>query len=330
MINAPHGFRIVGSCRSERRSVEWRAAFSAYAACDEKAKFHNEAYLSGFTFDDTFRTHLKDTGSVKGYTGSCGAVFLWWDIDREGDLEAARNDAVKLTLEICTRYTVVEDDMLAFFSGSKGFHLGLPVSLWEPPPSKNFHKITKRFCSTIADEAGVVIDVGIYDAVRAFRAPNSRHPKTGLHKRRLSVDELTHLSVDEIIEMAKTPEPFEVPTPPSGRCNPQLADDWKAATEYVRNEAEAQLHRHANPADFKALNRLTTEFIRDGANVGERQLRLFSAAANLGEFSCPPVLAHALLTESARDSGLPPNEVRRTIEGGLETGLAKIKKEGDT
>ena len=32
-----------------------------------------------------------------------------------------------------------------------------------------------------AELAAVTIDAGIYDRVRAFRAPNSRHPKTGLH-----------------------------------------------------------------------------------------------------------------------------------------------------
>jgi hypothetical protein len=44
---------------------------------------------------------------------------------------------------------------------------------------------------------------------------------------------------------------------------------------------------------------------------------LFSAAANLAEFGCPPALAHALLTETALDSGLPPNDVRRQIDCGL-------------
>jgi hypothetical protein len=33
---------------------------------------------------------------------------------------------------------------------------------------------------------------------------------------------------------------------------------------------------------------------------------------------CPPPLAHALLTEAALDSGLPPSEVRRQIDCGLE------------
>jgi hypothetical protein len=65
------------------------------------------------------------------------------------------------------------------------------------------------------------------------------------------------------------------------------------------------------------LNRSTLAFIRDGAAEGDRHRRLFSAAANLAEFGCPPDLAAELLTEAALDSGLSPAEVRRQIECGL-------------
>jgi len=59
------------------------------------------------------------------------------------------------------------------------------------------------------------------------------------------------------------------------------------------------------------------EFIRNGAEEGDRHRLLFSAASNLAEFGCPPALAHALLTEAALDSGLPPKEVYRQIGCGL-------------
>ncbi|MCC6238752.1 MAG: DNA primase [Phycisphaerales bacterium] len=315
------GYRIVGPCSGERRLIDWWAAFNAYAACDERARCDAEAYLSSFTFDVAFRDYLTRTSSTKGYAGECGAPFLWWDIDRDGSPDAARTDAAKLALAISDRFAVAEDDLLAFYSGSKGFHLGLPVSLWEPPPSADFHRIARRFCEVVADAAGVVIDTGIYDAVRALRAPNSRHPKTGLHKRRLPVEALMHLDAAAIMDLAKTPEPFDVPTPPaSGRCDWNIAADWSAATEHVRNEAEAKVSRRAAAKSTAApmLNRLTLAFIRDGADTGDRHRLLYSAARNLGELGCPLSLAVALLTESALDSGLPPADVRRQIECGLK------------
>jgi len=326
------GYRIVGPCSGERRLIDWWAAFNAYAACDARARCDTEAYLSAFTFGAAFRDYLTATGSTKGYAGECDAAFLWWDIDRDGNPDAARMDAARLALAIRDRFGVDEDDLLVFYSGSKGFHLGLPVSLWEPPPSADFHRTARRFCETVAEAAGVVIDTGIYDAVRAFRAPNSRHPKTGLHKRRLPVDALMYLDAAAIMNLAKTPEPFDVPTPSaSGRCNGNIAADWNAATEHVRNQAEAKSQRRAAMAEGTAaptLNRLTLAFIRDGADIGDRHRLLYSAARNLGEFECPPALAHALLTESALDSGLPPADVRRQIECGLKDAVPALLAKG--
>jgi hypothetical protein len=98
----------------------------------------------------------------------------------------------------------------------------------------------------------------------------------------------------------------------------RAAADWQAAMTAVRQQSEAKIQRCAAVANgMPMLNRQTLEFIRDGADIGDRHRLLFSAAANLAEFGCPPDLAHALLTEVALDSGLPPSDVRRQIECGL-------------
>jgi hypothetical protein len=59
------------------------------------------------------------------------------------------------------------------------------------------------------------------------------------------------------------------------------------------------------------------DFIRGDAPTENRAVALFSAAANLAEHGCPPGLALALLEEVSLDAGLPPTEVRRQIECGL-------------
>ncbi len=96
------------------------------------------------------------------------------------------------------------------------------------------------------------------------------------------------------------------------------AADWQAALQAVERETEGKAQRRAAVADgTPRLNRATLDFIRDAADQGDRHRLLFSAAANLAEFGCPPALAHALLTEAALDSGLTPSDVRRQIECGL-------------
>ncbi len=318
------GFRILGAVTSERRLVDWRAAFAGYAACDERARSESESYLSAFTFGDEFRAHLTATGTTRGYRGPCGAAFVWFDIDRDAELDAARIDTARLAACILERFALDAEDVLAFFSGSKGFHLGIPTTLWTPPPSIDFHRIARRFAETIATAAGVTIDTGVYDSVRAFRAPNSRHPKTGLHKRRVPIDALMHRDAATIAGWAKHPEAFDVPTPGAGRCDWNIAADWNEAADAVRREAEATAARRDAVAsgDIAAtLNRQTLAFIRDGATAGDRHRLLYSAARNLGEFGCSPALATALLTEAALDSGLSPSDVRRQIDCGLKDAI---------
>jgi hypothetical protein len=242
---------------------------------------------------------------------------LWWDIDRENELDRALNDTRRLALALDERFGAGED-LLAFYSGSKGFHVGLPTWLWQPAPSAVFNRVARRFAEMIAGRIGVAIDGGVYDQVRPFRAPNSRHQKTGRHKRRLSLDELLGLSTGGILRLAERPEPFELPAP-TRQCE-RARSDWLDAVQLVQQEADAKAQRRAAGNGAPRLNRATLDFIREGANTGNRHRLLFSAAANLAEFGCPPALAHALLSESALDSGLPPKEVKRQIECGLAAG----------
>jgi hypothetical protein len=85
----PHGFRVAGHRAGRRRLIDWRAAFAAYAACDPAAQPEREAYLSHFVFGADFAAYLERNGSEAGFNGPCGADWLFWDIDRPGDLGRA-------------------------------------------------------------------------------------------------------------------------------------------------------------------------------------------------------------------------------------------------
>jgi hypothetical protein len=124
------------------------------------------------------------------------------------------------------------------------------------------------------------------------------------------------LSVGGILRLAVEPKPFDMPT--VGTTCDRASADWREAEAAIAREAEEKARRqHPVTGGAPALNRATLDFIRDGAGEGDRHRLLFSAAANLAGFACPPALAHALLAEAGLDSGLPPKEVRRQIECGL-------------
>jgi len=308
-----YGFRIVGDCSSRRRLVDWRAAFRGYMECDPRAECHREGYLSAFQYGDEFRQQIEQTGSVAGYAGPCWGQYIWWDVDCP-DLDNALQATRRIVSVLLDRYRTGEHGLVAFFSGAKGFHLGLATALWQPAPGREFHLVARQFAEAVAAQAGVQIDATIYDRVRAFRAPNSKHPKSGLYKVLLTPDEVLYCVLEAILVKARQPQPAEWLVP-SQRC-PQAAADWQAAAERVVERQTPKGSEQCSSAAAR-LCRATLAFIREGAPQGERAVRLFRAAANLAECGCPAALVEALLIEAALDCGLSPTESRRQIECGI-------------
>jgi hypothetical protein len=349
----PHGFRIVGPCTGDRRRVDAARVFAAYCACDARAGVGLEAYLSAFSFGDDFAHHLAGTGSPAGFTGSTWAPFVWLDIDRDesgGGIDRALADTRRLVDTLDERYGVSRDVLVPFVSGGKGFHLGIPTALWAPSPAVDFHAVARQFAETIATEAGVAVDVGVFDRVRALRAPNSRHPRTGLHKRFVPVEILDVITVRGVLDTARTPEAFDVPSTDGVGSTDFLVAVWDGATRTVAEKHAAAEQRRLELASgdrAAGVNRQTRAFLNGEVEVGDRHRLLYSAAANLAELGCPLSAVRALLTDPALDTGLPPKDVARQIEcghaaahpfvkqvaerfGGTVVGVEHAKPEGGT
>jgi hypothetical protein len=236
-MTAPYGFRLVGDLHNRRRLVYWPVAMRAYAACDARAALDDPAYLSAYCYPAEFAGHLDANGTPKGYSGPAAAPFIWFDIDRGDDLDAALADARRLAGTLLDRYRGCDDDgLLIAFSGAKGFHVGLPVGELAGP-AVAAPAVVRRFADAAARRAGVTVDASIYDRVRPFRAPNSRHPKTGLYKRPLTLDEMMTLAAARIVVLAREPMPFELPAP---FADPTLSADWRAASEDAGRAAAIQ------------------------------------------------------------------------------------------
>jgi hypothetical protein len=225
--------------------------------------------------------------------------------------------AKKLSAYLADHYCLDANDVLIGFSGSRGLHIELPVG-WTVEPSPAVNLTCRRFAEAVASRIGVPIDSGVYDKVRPFRAWNSRHPKTGLFKTRVPLDDLLYAKPEWIVGRAVEPVPFDPPIPTP---SPSLASDWHTAARTVRHQVEERQSRRVGPADI-GVNALTRQLIVDpiSVEVGERHRRIFSAAANLAEFGTIDDLIHAILTEPGLDTGLPPGEVERQIRTGIGHG----------
>jgi hypothetical protein len=207
-----------------------------------------------------------------------------------------------------------------WFSGSKGFHL----TLLSVPGFDHFPHapaVVRALALAVAGAAGVKIDAGIYDRQRLFRLPNTRHPKTGLYKRFLDLDDLDRLSVAGILDAAKHPAGFPVPTVEDG--GERLADDWQDA------ERAALSDNALSPTGAKRVAPsgapVVPDYIRRFIGFGDvqepgRAVTLWKCAAALAEAGTPAPVVFGLLAEPAEKSGLDPAEVEKQIRAGIEHG----------
>ncbi len=326
----PHSFRIVGPTVNPRKRVDATTAFDAYRTCDPRARVDHEAYLGVFNFGEDFAVHLGRTGSTRGFSGATWAAHVWFDLDRDessGGVEQAIADAGRLIAVLEERFAVPNECLLAFISGGKGCHIGLPTALWMPEGSDTFHLVVREFASRIAAAAGVAIDTGIYDRVRAFRAPNSRHPKTGLHKRFVPPEQFQMLTLEEAMTLASRPAPFELPDMATSFLLPALDAEWRAAADDVTRHQAAMEERRRDierGASAVHVNRHTLDLINgEPIAVGDRHRLIYAAARNLTEAGAPLHLVRELLREPALNTGLPPREVDRQLDCGFNDAARK-------
>ncbi|KUG26706.1 replicative dna helicase [hydrocarbon metagenome] len=167
-----------------------------------------ECYRSMFLFDKIFKNYVQKTGSTKNYLGEHISDALIFDFDG-ADLEAVKKEAVNFIWSLYYNCGVSTDYPRIAFSGSKGFHVTLPIEVItaHPQPSPDFSQTYKSLCLKLSD--GFQNDKGIYNINRIFRMLNSVHHKTGLYKIPLTFAELQKLSIEEIKKLAKNPRQVE-------------------------------------------------------------------------------------------------------------------------
>jgi hypothetical protein len=310
------GFRALGR-EAERKETVWQSAFRAHIEADPRAMTAGECYLSHFVFPDEFRAHLATTGSTAGYTGPTWLQWLVFDIDVADDIDEALRQARRLAAWLVDRFKLEPDDLMFFYSGSKGFHVLLPSSLWDGKPAASFHEYARRFAETLAINADVRIDSGVYARVNLLRAPNSKHRKTDRYKVQLRYDELLNLKPQAIFEIAAEPREGWIPEPVG--VNTEAAETWREIVSVVDSDNQTSTERRSSNGAAK-LNPTTRAVLVEGSFVGDRHRELFSSAANLAEFGSVEELAFALLTPCGLNSGLTPSEVQRQIACGLKHG----------
>lgn len=150
-----------------------------------------ERYISLFPFDKSIIDWVKVHGSVAGYKGIHYAPYFFFDIDSP-NLTKSYEATKELINKLYEQYVIPIEDIQIYFSGAKGFHVGLHEKLFGGiKPSKDVPEKCRKFAELIKDSFEIEeIDTSIYESNRIFRIVNSLNSKTNLYKIPITYDEL--------------------------------------------------------------------------------------------------------------------------------------------
>jgi len=170
-----------------------------------------ECYRSHFRFTEEFHKYVNieapkkyDKRTVEGYDGDLYSDFIWLDIDSdEKELEKSLQKAQDILNRLMLIFELNIDELIrCYFSGEKGFHIGVPTELFGLVPSGKFNLQSKELARELSGDT--ITDISLYDKVRLFRLSNTKHRGEGLYKIELTPDEiLLCKNVNDIKWLAK-------------------------------------------------------------------------------------------------------------------------------
>lgn len=175
-----------------------------------KPAFHTALDLSGVPDDGDW--------SKTRYTGP-----LYFDFDADGDLELVCEQFRNFLGKLVAEYNFDVTQARFFASGSKGFHLEIPMEVFIAKPSPQGYPWLPYIYRDIAQKVMVdTLDLNVYTGKRGrqWRTTNVRR-ENGKYKVPLSVEEALSIDPDLYRELICAPREVEEPSPPV--INPQMA-----------------------------------------------------------------------------------------------------------
>jgi hypothetical protein len=180
--------------------------------------------------------------SVAGYPGPGMADIVPFDFDCKEDLALAFKDARTCVRSLEARYDVPLEALGVYFSGCKGFSVELPTALLGGvEPTRNIAEVLKSIAMDVAG-ARVTLDTGIYENLRLWRTPNTRHGRSGLYKIPLKVAELLSADLQTIKGLATRPRELVAPAPDEFGVSSSLREVYKKALSSPTPQKERKLY----------------------------------------------------------------------------------------
>ena len=171
--------------------------------------------------------------------GELYADYLYHDFDDKRLLDAGISEEIWTGLVLDIKHAVTVYEVFYgipsryihfYFSGKKGISMLIPAEVLGYGPHEHLNMIFREIIAEIGHFLpNKTLDYRIYDRIRLWRVDNSIHEKSGLYKIPLSYQELTTLSIGEIIKLAKTQRCmcWEIPAYPIPKALKKIKDRIK-------------------------------------------------------------------------------------------------------
>lgn len=164
--------------------------------------------IKQYDFTDTYSTIYKYDNKNQDMANIIAPFYIDLDIeDLEKDFDKLKRDVMLLTRKLKTLFKLSNDNIQYYFSGSKGFHIIIPHSIFGIKPCKDLNDKYKMLAIELKSYTITKsIDTRIYDTKRLFREVNTINTKTNLYKVPITIENIKDFSYNNLIEYAKAPK----------------------------------------------------------------------------------------------------------------------------
>lgn len=250
---------------------------------------HNQDYYSSiYRYNESQYQDWKAKGTIAGIA-DVNTNLLVWDFDDKDNVANAKSQTDTLITRLIDS-GVTPNAIQISFSGSKGFAVVVEGKRKFNPDE--FKAITAKMAKDLD-----AYDDSVSNPSRIFRVPATKHPKSGLYKRPLTMDQFKTLSVDEIKGLAAIPPDEAV----SNVINSWVPTEIPSSVTYIPPKKDKVKQSGAIPEelDFSKKPKWLSETkyaLQNGFfDGGERNEAMMILAATYRMQGFPKVVTHRML-----------------------------------
>jgi len=178
-------------------------------------------------------------GVMAGFDGSLYYDFVIIDLDN-----TTTKQVLLFLNHLDINYDIPKDILRMYFSGSKGFHILIPSTIFGLKPSLTLNvqvrEIVKELCANV-----ITFDSTLYDKLQAYRLRNTLHSSSGLYKIPIGLRDLV-AGMDHIRKTAqRNVQKYDYPEYPTD-ANPDLEE---LANSFIPNDRPTTKGKNSEPQE---------------------------------------------------------------------------------